>query len=168
MTASSEGESSTPPRKWAPRLVVRVVSAALLLVLGGGLFYVLQPHAPVDPQVLANEARVNVLRLCADVQSYRDEHGVFLAAGPVPAEVPRGGGPVPFEPDENMKRLGFNPGERVHCQYQVVVQETPLGEAEVTCFARGDRDGDGQVSVYRVTLDANGMTSAVQVEREDE
>ena len=73
-----------------------------------------------------------------------------------------------FEPDENLKRIGFSPGEHVHYQYQVVVQETPLGEAEVTCYARADLDGDGQVSVFSVTLDANGMTSPVKVEREGE
>jgi len=86
----------------------------------------------------------------------------------VPREMPRRGEALHFEPDENLKRIGFNPGEHVHYQYQVVVQETPLGEAEVTCYARGDLDGDGQGSVFSVTLDANGMTSPVKVERETE
>lgn len=153
-----------------PRGVPRRKLVAVLMVLvvaGGASFFFRQGGGVVDPG-LANEARVNVLRLCGDVQSFRDEHGVFLTAGPVPREVPRGGEAVPFAPDENLKRLGFNPGERVRYQYQVVVQETPLGEAEVTCYARGDLDGDGQVSVFSVILDANGMTSPVKVEREAE
>jgi hypothetical protein len=145
-----------------------VLVAAVLAVAGGAFFFLRLGGGMADPAGLANEARVNVLRLCGDVQSFRDEHGVFLAGGPVPREVPRGGEAVPFEPDENLKQIGFNPGEHVHYQYQVVVQETPLGEAEVTCYARGDLDGDGQVSVFSVTLDANGMTSPVKVEREEE
>jgi hypothetical protein len=149
-------------------LVGGVLAVPCLMVVGAGAFYVVSRAHPVQDQALTNEARVNVLRLCGDVQSYRDEHGVFLTAGPVPKEMPRSGKTVPFEPDENLKKIGFDPGERVRYQYQVVVQETPLGEAEVTCYARGDLDGDGQVSVFSVILDANGMTSPVKVEREEE
>ena len=142
--------------------------AVVLFVAGGGGLAVWRHSAPVDPKVLSNEARVQVLHLCEQVQSYQEDHGAFLAAGPVPAQAPPRAQEVPFVPDENFKKLGFDPGERVRFQYQVVVQETPLGEAEVTCLVRADRNGDGQVAVYRVTLDANGMTSAVQVEREEE
>lgn len=151
-----------------------LVGGAVFAVLGLGALGVFVSRSPggsgtvIDAAAMSQEARVNVLRLCGDAQAYRDEHGVFLVAGPVPAQVPRGGEAVPFSPDENMRRLGFEPGERVRYQYQVVVQETPLGEAEVTCYARGDRDGDGQVSVFSVTLDVNGMTSEVKAEREEE
>jgi len=150
-------------RVWVPAVL------GALAVVGGGVFYAgLRPGAEEVARALSQEARLNVLRLCGDVQAYRDEHGVFLAAGPVPAQVPRGGEAVAFVPDESMKKMGFEPGERVRCQYQVMVQESPLGEAEVTCYARGDLDGDGQVSVFSVTLDANGMTSEVNAEREGE
>ena len=162
---------TTRPRwpTWKKVLVGALVLGAVPCLLGVRLLFDFfpGPEAGGDPS-FSNEARVNVLRLCGDVQSYRDEHGSFPAAGPLPAEVPRGGRAVPFPHDEAFEKLGFAPGERVRYQYQVVVQETPLGEAEVTCFARGDLDGDGQVSVFRVTLDANGMTSPVQVEREEE
>lgn len=153
-----------PWKKLGPVVAVLMV----LVVASGALFFLRLGGGVVDPVALANEARINVLRLCDDVQSFRNEGGGFLSAGPVPREVPRGGEAVPFEPDENLKRIGFDPGEHVHHQYQVVVQETPLGEGEVTCYARADLDGDGQVSVFSVTLDANGMTSPVKVEREEE
>ncbi len=161
---------SGPSAASRKRLVLTMAVLSILAGAGGALLLLraLRGGGGVGDPSLANEARVNVLRLCGDVQSYRDEHGAFLTGGPVPREVPRGGRAVHFEPDENLKKVGFNPGEHVHYQYQVVVQETPLGEAEVTCFARGDLDGDGQVSVFSVTLDANGMTSAVKVERETE
>lgn len=116
----------------------------------------------------AEEARINVIALCDAVQMYRAENGVFLSAGPTPAEVPQGGRAVPFPHDEAFEKLGFVPGTAVRFQYQVVVQEDPVGEAEVTCQARGDLDGDGQNSVYSVKLDSNGMTSPVEVEREGE
>ncbi len=166
-----ENPVADKPRK-APWKKVGLMAAVLAVpcltsVAGGVVFFIRRGGGVVD-QGLTHEARVNVLRLCGDVQSYRDEHGVFPVAGPVPRQVPRGGEAVPFEPDENLKKIGFSPGERVRYQYQVVVQETPLGEAEVTCYARGDLDGDGQVSVFSVTLDANGMTSPVKVEREEE
>ncbi|NVJ27086.1 hypothetical protein HUW62_38310 [Myxococcus sp. AM011] len=114
------------------------------------------------------EARLNVLALCDAVQAYRDEHGAYQVAGPTPRDVPRGGEAVPFPENDVFHRLGFEPGEKVRFQYEVVVQESPVGEPEVSCLARGDFDGDGLNSVYRVRLDANGMTTAVEVEREGE
>ncbi|MCY1019370.1 hypothetical protein [Pyxidicoccus sp. MSG2] len=127
---------------------------------GGGLF---KADPPTD-----TEARVNVLALCDAVQSYRDEHGTYVVAGPTPKEVPRGGTPVPFPKEEAFQHLGFEPGEEVRFQYEVVVQESPVGEPEVSCLARGDFDGDGQNSVYRVRLDPNGMTTPIEVEHEGE
>ncbi|MFP2927787.1 hypothetical protein ACLESO_21825 [Pyxidicoccus sp. 3LG] len=148
-------------------LVLLGVIAGALLALralrapsGGGLF---QEEKPTDA-----EARVNVLALCDAVQGYRDEHGAYLAVAPEPKEVPRGGVPVPFPKEGPFHAIGFEPGEKVRFQYEVVVQEGPVGEPEVSCLARGDFDGDGQNSVYRVRLDANGMTTPVEVEREGE
>lgn len=157
------------PAPWKKVAVVLLVLAVpCLFAVAGGAFFLISRQVGVEDQVLTSEARVNVLRLCGDVQSYRDEHGTYLPAGPVPKEVPRGGRAVPFAPDEAFRAIGFQPGERVRFQYQVEVGEDALGEPEVTCIARGDLDSDGQVSLFRVTLDANGMTSPVQVEREDE
>lgn len=127
---------------------------------GGGVF---KADKPTD-----TEARVNVLALCDAVQSYRDEHGEYLVAGPTPKEVPRGGVAVPFPKEEAFQRMGFEPAEEVRFQYEVVVQESPVGEPEVSCLARGDFDGDGQNAVYRVRLDSNGMTTPIEVEHEGE
>ncbi|AGC48642.1 hypothetical protein MYSTI_07370 [Myxococcus stipitatus DSM 14675] len=140
------------------------------LVLLGGLASVsvfrrthAAPERPTDA-----EARLNVLALCDAVQSFRAEHGHYVMAGPTPRDVPKGGQAVPFPEDEAFHRLGFEPGEQVRFQYEVLVQESPVGEPEVSCLARGDFDGDGLNSLYRVRLDAHGMTGPIEVEREGE
>ncbi len=173
-----------PPPGWSTRkkvaFVLTLLGVPCLLTVGAGTFFYLRgqqaaqamdnafrTEASTDTP-LGDEARVNVLALCDAVEMYRSEHGELLVAGPTPAEVPKGGKPVPFPHDEAFEKLGFAPGTAVRLQYQVVVEADPVGEPEVTCYARGDRDGDGQNSVYSVKLDANGMTSTVKVEREDE
>ncbi|WP_309243034.1 hypothetical protein [Hyalangium versicolor] len=171
-----------PRRRWGRKGILILTVLALPCVLGiwGVAFYMkrmreLEQSANTSFRTDAraagstsDEARINVIALCDAVQMYRSENGVFLPAGPAPREVPKGGQPVPFPKDEAFEKLGFTPGTAVRFQYQVVVQENPVGEPEVTCYARGDQDGDGQNSVYSVTLDANGMTSPVKAEREDE
>lgn len=127
-----------------------------------------EPPAARDGLLSDAEARVNVLALCDAVQAYRDEHGVYVTAGPTPKEIPRGGKTVAFPKDETFHRIGFEPNGKVRFQYQVVVQESPVGEPEVSCLARGDFNGDGLNSLYRVRLDANGMTTPIEVEREGE
>lgn len=166
-------------RRWG--LILGVLMLPCLLVGGGGVLLYLSRMRELEKSAdnafrteakagsdVGTEARVNVIALCDAVQMYRSESGEFLQAGPTPKEVPKGGQLVPFPADEAFQKLGFAPGTAVRFQYQVVVKEDPVGEPEVTCYARGDQDGDGQNSIYSVTLDANGMTSPVQVEREDE
>lgn len=171
-----------PRRSWGKRSALILTVLALPCVAGiwGVAFYLkrmkeLEQSANTAFRAEArvgssssDEARINVIALCDAVQMYRSENGTFLPAGPTPREVPKGGEPVPFPKDDAFEKLGFAPGTQVRFQYQVVVRESPVGEPEVTCYARGDQDGDGQNSVYSVTLDANGMTSPVKVEREDE
>ncbi|NVJ01893.1 hypothetical protein HV824_27745 [Myxococcus sp. AM009] len=158
---------STPVRKPAHPILILValvaVSGYMLMQKYSGGRPATQAASPSDA-----EARVNVLALCDAVQAHRDEHGVYVTAGPTPKAIPRGGRAVPFPKDETFHRLGFEPDGKVHFQYQVVVQESPVGEPEVSCLARGDFDGDGLNSLYRVRLDANGMTTPIEVEREGE
>jgi hypothetical protein len=172
------------PPGWSTRKKVAFVLTLLgmpcLMAVGVGAYLYLRGQQiartmdnafrtePSGDTSLGAEARINVLALCDAVEMYRAEHGELLVAGPTPPEVPRGGTPVPFPHDEAFEKLGFTPGTAVRLQYQVVVEADPVGEPEVTCYARGDQDGDGQNSVYSVKLDANGMTSPVKVEREDE
>jgi hypothetical protein len=180
---SSQVTPEPPRRSWGRKALLLLVALGLpcLLLGGGGFVFYLKRMRELEQSMntafraeakpggaAGDEARINVIALCDAVQMYRSENGVFLAVGPTPREVPKAGQPVPFPKDEGFEKLGFTPGTAVRFQYQVVVQEDPVGEPEVTCFARGDQDGDGQNSVYSVTLDANGMTSPVKAEREEE
>lgn len=161
------------PRNLAVRLGVAVT--VFLAVAMSCLYIAYLPimgasgRSRASPERVANEARVQVLALCDAVQAFRDEHGDYVPIAPYPAPVPRHGEGVPFPQDhEYFHRIGFDPGPIVHLQYEVRVEESPVGEPEVSCLARVDEDGDGLNAVYRVRLDANGMTSPVEVEREGE
>lgn len=173
--ASAPPES--PPGPSRPRnLAVRVgvaVTVFVALALSGLYVAYLPMMAPArthaSPERVANEARVQVLALCDAVQAFRDEHGDYVPIAPYPVPVPRHGEGVPFAQDhEDFHRIGFDPGPIVHLQYEVRVEESPVGEPEVSCLARVDENGDGLNAVYRIRLDANGMTSPVEVEREGE
>ncbi|CAM3533627.1 hypothetical protein G4177_22450 [Corallococcus sp. ZKHCc1 1396] len=161
-----------PPARRSRAVVVGLVGAvvagaamALLLIFTGPT----RSGGRASPEELTQEARIQVLALCDAVQAHRDEHGDYLPIAPFPVPVPRGGEAVPFAQDhENFLRIGFAPGATVHFQYEVTVQESPVGEPEVSCLARADADGDGLNAVYRIRLDANGMTSPMEVEREGE
>lgn len=171
MTEGSPEPTPEPPgRSLAP--VVAVVMALVLAAASFGVWWWGRPQPepqPAAPPVnaLTTEARINVLRLCEAVQHYREEHGVYIIVPPNPPEVPRGVA-VPWPAQEQFQAIGFEPGAQVRYQYEVTVHEDPVGEPEVTCLARGDLDGNGLNSVFRVTLDVNGTTSPVRVERENE
>ncbi|MCY1040191.1 hypothetical protein OV208_02570 [Corallococcus sp. bb12-1] len=164
--------SGAAPQRRSKAVVVGLVAAvvagaalSLLLILTGPT----RSGGRASPEQLANEARIQVLALCDAVQAFRDEHGDYVPIAPFPSPVPRNGEAVPFAHDhEDFHRIGFEPGPTVHFQYEVTVQESPVGEPEVSCLARVDADGDGLNAVYRVRLDANGMTSPMEVEREGE
>ncbi|RKH59062.1 hypothetical protein [Corallococcus llansteffanensis] len=165
---SESPTGATPPPRVRRALALGLIGAvvagmalALLVIFWG-------PRRP-SPEDLAREARIQVLALCDAVQSYRDEHGDYVPIAPFPVPVPKGRESVPFPHDhEDFHRIGFEPGPAVHFQYEVAVQESPVGEPEVSCLARVDADGDGLNAVYRIRLDANGMTSAVEAEHEGE
>lgn len=159
---------ASPPPAPRSRTGFIVGGIVLLAVVAVGASLIASQGKAVSSAQLATEARVNVLALCDAVQAYRDEHGSYVTAGPQPREVPRSGLAVPFPEEGPLHVIGFAPGPQVHFQYEVTVQESPVGEPEVTCIARTDADGDGLNAVYRVRLDANGMTSSVQVENEGE
>lgn len=165
---SNDTPPSPPPPPPARRAKWPLFAAGLGVIAAALGVLALRHARRSNERPTDTEARLNVLALCDAVQAYRDEHGAYQVAGPTPRDVPRGGEAVPFPENDVFHRLGFEPGEKVRFQYEVVVQESPVGEPEVSCLARADFDGDGLNAVYRVRLDANGMTTPVEVEREGE
>ncbi|WP_223638957.1 hypothetical protein [Corallococcus sp. EGB] len=159
------------PRNTAVRVGIAVTVFAAVAATALFIFWLpaMKGAGGATPQQVANEARVQVLALCDAVQGFRDEHGDYVPIAPFPVPVPQHGEAVPFPKDhEDFRRIGFDPGPVTHLQYEVRVEESPVGEPEVSCFARVDTNGDGLNAVYRVRLDANGMTTPVEVEHEGE
>lgn len=146
--------------------VKRALGGVLVfLVVGAGFaWFKLRPPPPPSG---SNEARVNVLSLCAGVSSALSMGTALESVAPWPAEVPRGVA-VPWVRTAAFEPFDFEPGATVRFQYAVEVHENPVGEREIRCVARGDLDGDGQVSEFRVKLDPDGMTTPVEVTREAE
>lgn len=171
MAPSSESGGPTRPRNKGVRMgiAVTVFAAVAATALFITRLSAMKGSGVAPPAQVANEARVQVLALCDAVQGFRDEHGGYVTIAPYPVPVPQHGEAVPFPKDhEDFHRIGFDPGPVTHLQFEVRVEESPVGEPEVSCFARADTNGNGLNAVYRVRLDANGMTTPVEVEREGE
>lgn len=107
----------------------------------------------------AVEARTFLRAITVAEVAYFMEHDVFVAAGPVPAEVPRGT-KEPFVPDDGFQKIGWMPDTPIRFQYQVrVSQDGRLAEV----LARGDLRGKGEITTWRVVLgDENSSREPVE------
>ena len=80
----------------------------------------------------------------AELQYFK-QHGVFVAAGPTPAQVPgKQQSEFTSEHMDAWQQLGWQPESMVRCQYEVTVP-TPTSFQAV---ARCDADGDGELAVF--------------------
>jgi len=146
----------------APRatgLVLGLATAALLLSAVAGVAVVWPRVRRMQSEGLLAEAQTHLYTLCTGVAELHGETGRWLAAGPLPKEVPVGAA-VPFPKDPDFERLQFNPGP-VHYQYQVLVEGPPEGEAKVRCVARGQVRSP-EVSEATLEIDENGMLLPVK------
>ena len=151
---------SAGPKKGATWLVVAVVFAAIVpivilaaIAIPNFLRYGLKSKA--------GEARVNLQSLRVAEADYFGVHGTFLAAGPVPARVPRAL-KEEFVGDEGFQALNFKPEGRVYYQYQARV----TGPETVSLFARGDLNGDGVTSEFRLNLDRADFSNSKILEKD--
>jgi Tfp pilus assembly protein PilE len=114
------------------------------------------------------EARTNLRMLCTEEVAYHAEHDEWLAAGPSPSAVPSAKMEA-FPADPNFKKLGFEPGQRVRYQYEVIVEGDPKGPTTpVRCVARGDLNGNGRTSLFEVRIGEDGQPGPVRSEHETE
>lgn len=97
----------------------------------------------------------------------------FLAAGPTPAEVPKGRAVLPPPPgfaDPSWEALGFSTAGPTRYQFTVLTQGEGPG-AKLILRALGDLDGDGVYSVYELHAEAdssNNVTSQGDILVRDE
>lgn len=121
------------------RRVLIGVAALLCLVISAIL--VARSGSRRDARAQEFEGRAGARALCLAVTEFHQSRGVWVVAGPTPATLPGPTG-VDFPRVREFEQLGFDPG-RVHFQYQV------RGEGQAReCVARGDPDGDGEVSEF--------------------
>ena len=73
------------------------------------------------------------------------QHGVFVAAGPTPAQVPgKRQSEFTSEHMDAWRQLGWKPDSMVRCQYEVTIPKPTSFRAVARC----DADGDGELVVF--------------------
>ena len=95
-----------------------------------------------------------VLNVHALADLLRSRPGPVIACAASPANVPRGGA-APWMPSAGFKSLGWQPGSTTRFQYEVVVPGPDGAAFEVR--AKGDLDGDGTPSIYRLRADRHTL-----------
>ncbi|MFI5301207.1 MAG: hypothetical protein ACHREM_24245, partial [Polyangiales bacterium] len=92
------------------------------------------------------------------VESTRDKAGkthMLGSAPPVPSKVPRGVAVKVEDADwmaPTWQAIGFHPRRMVHYQYAI---EAARDGKKATLIARGDLDGDGDVSTFSIVVTLN-------------
>jgi type II secretory pathway pseudopilin PulG len=99
----------------------------------------------------ASEVKINMKAIAIAEKSYYGEHEKFVAAGPVPASVPKGV-QATFTPDQGFSALAWTPGGPVRFQYEVQLQ----GPKSAVVVGHGDLNGDGVTSEYKLPLSGEG------------
>ena len=143
------------------------ILGALVLVCSGALAAIAIPNlARQQQRTRSHEARSHLQLLCSNERAYHEQTGAWLAAGPLPKDIPRKVS-VPFPADPSFDKLGFAP-EQTRYQYQVHVRSSARGAPRVSCIARGDLNGDGVASTFEQPLDEKGQLLPLKVENEAE
>ena len=95
----------------------------------------------------AAEVRINSRGMLTAEIIYRTEHGVFVITDNNPASVPKGT-KLPWDFNNvTWLQLGFEPDGEVRYQYR-------LHGDPIHVHAKGDLDGDGNESTYKIYIDA--------------
>ena len=99
----------------------------------------------------ASEVKMNMRAIATAEKAYFGEHDKFVAAGPVPASVPRAQATT-FTPDQGFSALGWRPESPVRYQYEVQL----LGPKTAVVVGHGDLNGDGVASEYKLVVPSEG------------
>ena len=109
-------------------------------------------------KAMAREATVNLERIAQAELAYWKTRRTFRKAGPSPARVP-GNTKARFEdPEGAFREIGFQPETGyVWYQYEVAIESTRTA----VVIARGDLNGDGIQSEFRLNIEAERPVGAV-------
>lgn len=153
-----------PGRRGTPPWVLLVVAVpALAFTTAGAAMGVFSRDGHARRR--AAEPLLNARELCRLVAQRHAFKGDWVAAGPVPATVPKGGETLPFTQDEGFQALGFKL-PLTHHQYAVELLREGTEVKRVRCVARADEDGDGVPTVISTEVDPeSGALGPVGEER---
>ena len=140
-----EPEVSERTAWYRHRLVFTAAVVGLLMLVGVGLKRVWLRFANMALVAKSAEGMGMLEQIHEAEIRYFEQHGEYVAVGPTPQRVP-GRAQTSFESEHmaEWERLGWHPGSKVRCQYEVTVP-TPTN---FRAWARCDVDGDGQQSVF--------------------
>jgi type IV pilus assembly protein PilA len=150
------------PKKSNTGLIVGIVIAvcAVPCVLGVLAAIAIPNFIKYQMRSKAMEARMNVRAIATAEMAHFGEKGEYVPAGPVPAKVP-GSQRVPFVADQGFQQLAWTT-EGVRYQYEVRVLEP----RRAVVIARGDLDGNGVFSEFKVELEDGNPPGPVQASNE--
>lgn len=153
------GHGLEAPKRSGPGwIVILAIVAACAVPCVGILAAIAIPNfIKYQSRSKAMEAKVNLRGLATAERSYFSEHEAYLPVGPAPAQVP-GRERVAFPADPGFERLCFRPEGAVRYQYEVRVDE----DGSAVVIARGDLDGDGVTSEYRMALPRDGSPGPLE------
>ncbi len=156
------GNVLAAPKKSNTGLIVAIVVAvcAVPCVLGILAAIAIPNFIKYQTRSKAMEAKVNVRAIAVAQLAHYADKGEYVAAGPVPAQVP-GKQRVPFVADAGFQKLDWRT-EGVRYQYEVQVPEPN----RAVVIARGDLDGDGVFSEFKVELEGGNPPGPIQTSDE--
>ncbi|HEY3446820.1 MAG TPA: hypothetical protein VGK67_10675 [Myxococcales bacterium] len=147
-------------------IVLAIVAACSVPCLGILAAIAIPNFIKFQERSKQSEAKVNLRAIATAEKAYWAEHGKLIAAGPVPASVPKGL-QAEFVADDGFRAMGWLPEGKVRFQYQVRVegaqgqQGQPSTETAIVT-ARGDLRGSGDVSEFKLVVPAEGPLGQVE------
>jgi type IV pilus assembly protein PilA len=155
------GHVLAAPKKSGMSVVLIVLLACAVPCLVGGVVVagIAVPNfMKYQGRAKASEAKINVMAISTAEIAYFAEHDKYVAAGPAPLAVPRGV-KATFTPDDGFTKIGWRPENQVRYQYEVRLGQT---DREAWVIARGDLNGDGVTSEFKLQLDASGRRGVIE------
>jgi len=160
------GNVLAAPKKSGPGwiIVLAIVAACSVPCLGILAAIAIPNFIKFQERAKQSEARANLRAIATAERAYFATNERFVAAGPVPAQAPKGV-QANFVPDDGFRALGWDPGAKVRFQYEVRLvgdDEGQQGSHSAEISARGDLRGNGDVTEFRLVVSSDGRMGEVE------